>query len=305
METFQPDPQPNNPTQQKSAPTSPSISPIFDSSLISSPPRCNKSSFHPYIISDDIDINLQTKWRFWFELPQEIQPLSTKHYLKSLRTSVVLWNLQQIYNFIIDNYGKYQRIFLFKEGINPIWEDPQNFEGGRFFVHCQSEKQAFENFLLVVKTILPRSFIDPDDLCGIIYAFKPPNRFSVSVWHKNSKDKAKIKEIRGHLKNLFNVRSVSYHNHRASIKLSHHQRNNVGMNTYPPKKVNPDAGKFEQSIQLLQSFPQVVNSPPQLSKLRSLSCDSTPLAIKNSAKSVREHRQAREKPMMITPTTIA
>jgi hypothetical protein len=226
-------------------------------------------AFHPY---SEEDIKLDSKWVFWFESAQE-ESCSARDYIKQLvPSSGAFGSLQHIYDFCIQNSFKYQRILLFKEGIKPIWEDPHNVDGGRFFVHCQNQKQAFEHFLLVTKTIIPGKILDNEDLCGIIYAYKPQNRFSLSVWHKNSKDKAKIKEIRAQLKVLFNVKTVSYHNHRASIKLSHSpsMKNDCGMNTYPPKKKTSDTFKFEASLNLIHQKP---SSNRYYHKHRSMSYD--------------------------------
>jgi hypothetical protein len=214
-------------------------------------PLSTRSEESTILLNSD-DQQLQARWVFWTE-PTDQSPASD--YLKQLTPSSGTYSkLQGIQDFCLKNGSKYQRILLFKEGIKPFWEDPSNVDGGRFFVHCQSQKQAFEQFLLTIKTVLPGNILDHEDLCGLIYAFKLPNRFSVSIWHKNSKDKIKIKEIRAHLKALFNVKTVSYHNHRASIKLSYSPppKNDCGMNTFPPKKKSSDSRKFEASLNQLQ-----------------------------------------------------
>ena len=71
---------------------------------------------------------LNTKWILWYH-----DPLDTNWKLSSYKNLQEISNLQEfweIYKFLDNKIIENSMLFLMREGINPLWEDTNNMNGG-------------------------------------------------------------------------------------------------------------------------------------------------------------------------------
>ena len=89
---------------------------------------------------------LKDKWTMWAHLPDD-----TNWTINSYKNIITLNSLEQsiqFFNIFPDLLIKNCMLFLMREGIKPIWEDPRNINGG-----CFSYKINSKNILTCWKNL--------------------------------------------------------------------------------------------------------------------------------------------------------
>ena len=84
---------------------------------------------------------------------------------------------------------------LFREGINPKWEDPQNEKGGRWIHYCerQDNKQAIETkWLDTMLSCIGESLPSSEEVKGCVFNSKR-GQVRISLWLG---DITKLKEVK-------------------------------------------------------------------------------------------------------------
>jgi len=73
---------------------------------------------------------------------------------------------------------------VFKSGIRPLWEDPANRRGGKWFVRVRRNyvDKCWENLLLA---LLGEQFMVGDEITGVVIANRP-HQSVISVWTRSS-----------------------------------------------------------------------------------------------------------------------
>ena len=128
---------------------------------------------------------LSDKWVLWAHLPHDTD-WSLKSYYKIHKFSKIVDSIL-LNNSFSDDFIRNCMLFLMKDSINPIWEDPKNKNGG-----CFSFKVANKNvpelwkklfFYTVGNTISENSnFLE--DICGI--TISPKKTFCIlKIWTKS------------------------------------------------------------------------------------------------------------------------
>ncbi len=128
---------------------------------------------------------LQNKWNLWAHLPQD-----TDWTVKSYR---LIYNLKTLEDAIVmaettpDPLIKACMLFVMKDGITPMWEDPKNRNGG-CFSYKVSNKNVCEvwrelNYVLVGETISANSsFVN----CVTGITISPKKNFCIiKIWMTN------------------------------------------------------------------------------------------------------------------------
>jgi hypothetical protein len=130
---------------------------------------------------------LSDKWVLWAHLPHDTD-WSLKSYYKihafDMINDSILLN-----NSFTDDFIRNCMLFLMKDTINPIWEDPKNKNGGCFSFKVSNKnvpelwKKLF--FITVGNTISENSnFLE--DICGI--TISPKKTFCIiKIWTKSCK----------------------------------------------------------------------------------------------------------------------
>jgi translation initiation factor 4E len=67
----------------------------------------------------------------------------------------------------------YRKLHLFKSGIKPMWEDPENITGGKWILRLRKNKvnRAWEN---VCMAMLGEQFLVGPEICGIVLSTQYP-----------------------------------------------------------------------------------------------------------------------------------
>eukprot|EP00474_Spongospora_subterranea_P009344 CRZ09802.1 hypothetical protein [Spongospora subterranea] len=137
---------------------------------------------------------LQNQWTLWF------------HSMPNNGTS---WesNLQQVGTFdTVEMFWRYYRnailpscldfksnYLLFKHGIQPMWEDPQNANGGKWIVFMKNDRAQLDSYWenLILGLIGETVDSDGDEICGAVIS-RRRGADRIAVWNKCSDDKEKI-----------------------------------------------------------------------------------------------------------------
>ena len=85
---------------------------------------------------------------------------------------------------------------LFKHGIKPTWEDPQNEKGGKWMVRLKKglSSRYWEDIVLA---IIGEQFDVGHEICGAVISVRAAEDI-LSVWNKNSDNaeaKTKIRQV--------------------------------------------------------------------------------------------------------------
>ena len=93
---------------------------MVDSSTSSTMSSTTESSYHP----------LYDKWTLWAHLPHDTDWTVVSY--KKICTFTYIEEVIGVFNSIPDTLTKNCMLFIMREGIQPIWEDPKNRTGGCF-----------------------------------------------------------------------------------------------------------------------------------------------------------------------------
>lgn len=124
---------------------------------------------------------LLDKWVMWAHLPS-----NSNWDLKSYKKIVTLDNIEDatyFYENISDNITKNYMLFLMREGINPLWEDPRNIKGG-CFSYKTNNKNINESWKNLSYLLLGETLTSPKlskHINGITISPKK-NFFIIKIW---------------------------------------------------------------------------------------------------------------------------
>ena len=129
-----------------------------------------------------MDYSLSDKWVLWAHLPHDTD-WSLKSYYKihafnDLKDSILL------NNSFSDDFIRNCMLFLMKDTINPIWEDPNNKNGGCFSFKVNN-KDVPTIWKILLYTVVGETVSNDDDflknICGI--TISPKKTFCiVKIW---------------------------------------------------------------------------------------------------------------------------
>lgn len=180
----------------------------------------------PGVLNDfSVKHPLQNSWTWWFDNPKK----------KSTQSS---WgdNLKQIYTFgtIEDFWSLWNNIkgahelahgsdyHVFKEGIQPKWEDKANQDGGKWVVQLpksgpQKKERLNQVWLLSILGCIGASFENDDQICGLVVSVRK-NGDKVALWTSKSSDEHAVKRIGEQLKEMLSVsNTIGYQAHKEAI----------------------------------------------------------------------------------------
>jgi len=120
---------------------------------------------------------------------------------------------------------------VFKKDIEPVWEHPENRDGGKWVirgirVNFAAEKDSIPDefvrkFLSLLIHMVTGQLGFEDEICGAQLSVRPTG-LVFSVWNKNSNDEKIIDIIKLKLKEItqISIDQISYQSHSGSIKNS-------------------------------------------------------------------------------------
>ena len=132
-----------------------------------------------------MDYNLSDKWVLWAHLPHDtdwsLKSYYTIHKFDKLNDSILLNNTLK------DELLVNCMLFLMKENINPVWEDPHNKNGGCFSFKVNNS-EASRTWKILLYSVIGNTISDNNDfkknICGI--TISPKKSFCIiKIWTKD------------------------------------------------------------------------------------------------------------------------
>ncbi|KAI3429655.1 hypothetical protein D9Q98_005740 [Chlorella vulgaris] len=152
---------------------------------------------------------LETKWTLWFDNPNGKQKQSTwGQTLRAVYTFDSVEDFWCLYNNIIppSRLSPGSDLHLFREGIEPKWEDPRCEHGGKWtaMVSKANREQLDKMWLHGVLGSIGEQFDDGEEICGIVVNVRP-KQDRISVWTKTAANEALQTNVGRQLKEMLMI----------------------------------------------------------------------------------------------------
>ncbi|EFA84126.1 hypothetical protein PPL_03199 [Heterostelium album PN500] len=154
---------------------------------------------------------------YFFYMPK--RPKNTSDYLNGLQmiggginTVEDFWSYYSHMIRPVDEFSSLSDIYLFKEGIRPVWEDPENQNGGKFVIKVRRNYTSkwWEDLLLA---FVGEQIDGGDTINGIVISFRTADNSLIGIWNKDCNDNDSKERIAASLRNLFRIEKVDYKPH--------------------------------------------------------------------------------------------
>jgi len=167
---------------------------------------------------------LQHTWTWWFDSPKgKITQSSWANNLKKIYTFSTVEDFWCLWNNIkgAHELGPGSNYHVFKEGIEPKWEDPSNKKGGKWIIqikNSQRETQLNQIWLYTVLACIGCSFEDDDEVCGVVVSLRKKDD-KICLWTKNADSAEKCKRIGKQLREILGTTGrLQYQLHETSLQ---------------------------------------------------------------------------------------
>uniref|UniRef100_A0A1I7Z2Z6 EIF-4F 25 kDa subunit n=1 Tax=Steinernema glaseri TaxID=37863 RepID=A0A1I7Z2Z6_9BILA len=194
------------------------------SSLVDrSPVFSGHSSFQQLVECRPDEHKLEYPYVFsFFSKPKaNFQPADYAHYVNHL---TVIQSVEQFWSA----YQHLQRpqelpektdYHVFKLGIEPVWEHPQNCNGGKWILRVRKglASRIWENLLLAM---IGEQFNVGDEICGAVCSVRNQEDI-ISIWNRSGNNNEHIARIRDVLRRVLNLPSnvlLEYKKHNDCLK---------------------------------------------------------------------------------------
>lgn len=170
---------------------------------------------------------LECSWTLWFD------PGSSKSSINSWgQTLMPVYSFQTVEDFwcLFNNIKPPSWLpmgsdfHLFKQGIEPKWEDPQCLKGGSWTLHIPKGQNAKaeldKHWLDGLLACIGEQFTEGDDICGLVVNVRSKND-RINLWTKNGANEQVQMSLGRELRNFFGDQSL-----KLGFKLHNDQLNN-------------------------------------------------------------------------------
>eukprot|EP01027_Heterolobosea_sp_BB2_P009541 GEZU01014053.1.p1 GENE.GEZU01014053.1~~GEZU01014053.1.p1 ORF type:complete len:203 (-),score=25.40 GEZU01014053.1:1153-1761(-) len=139
---------------------------------------------------------LQTEWTLWYDRAQS--KTNTKNWGNNLN---VVYSFDTIEDFwsVFNHIAPPSRLHggsnyhLFREGIEPKWEDPTNKKGGKWVLTFPKKGKNTTNidtlWLHAVLACIGEGFEPGDEICGVVVSVRA-DKDRLALWTKSGRDEA-------------------------------------------------------------------------------------------------------------------
>ncbi|KAH6560582.1 hypothetical protein BASA50_001389 [Batrachochytrium salamandrivorans] len=167
---------------------------------------------------------LQNTWTLWFDSPSK--KTSAKDWgltLKAVASFNTVEDFWGVTNNVIDasEIPLSSNLHLFKENIEPAWEDEANSKGGKWSFSIPKQRKGPEldkTWLNVMLACIGEQFTYADEITGVVVSSRKAQD-RISIWTRNADDKEKCIKIGEEFKKFLQTsESISYQCHADSLK---------------------------------------------------------------------------------------
>lgn len=170
---------------------------------------------------------LQRSWTMWYDSPNAAikkDPTNWHSNVKQIVSFSTVEDFWSLFNNLMapSKLGLQSNYHLFKEGVMPAWEDPQNKGGGKWVIELQKGERDLLNtiWLYSILAIIGEAFADSDDICGAVISLRKA-RNRLCIWTKTSSDAEKQKRIGAEFKKFIEVdpsTKITFTAHAAALQ---------------------------------------------------------------------------------------
>lgn len=130
----------------------------------------------------------------------------------------------------------------FRDGIQPLWEDPENEHGGKWVIRLRKgmASRCWENALLA---LVGGEFRMGSEMCGIVVSMKY-QQDSIAFWNKTANDEKKRNIIRDKIIEILKINrpgALEYRPHKAALT-----QYKEGLPMTPPRSSRNNNGSSSQ-----------------------------------------------------------
>lgn len=134
-----------------------------------------------------MDTELSSQWNIWYHHEKDNWKISGYKKIYEIKTVKDFWKFYNNWDKVGGVTNKH--FFIMKEGVNPIWEDPLNINGGCWSFKIQEEQaeelwEDLSTYLVCNKLCLTI----PEEIMGLSVCLKKNNNTVIKIWNKNSKN---------------------------------------------------------------------------------------------------------------------
>ncbi|KAI8904733.1 translation initiation factor eIF 4e-like domain-containing protein [Gorgonomyces haynaldii] len=174
-------------------------------------------------VSFDVKHPLKHRWTLWFDCPSKksMQKDQWQENLKKVITFDTVEDFWGIFNNLTNAHElpPSANYHLFKEGIEPSWEDKANEKGGKWAFNLQRGKRGPELdqwWLNVCLGCIGEQFTFGEEITGCVVSIRKAND-RISIWTREADDKEKCLKIGQEMKKILGVNDkLSFQSHHDS-----------------------------------------------------------------------------------------
>lgn len=170
---------------------------------------------------------LQNRWVLWYDNPgKRTNAASWGDYLQKVTEFDTVEDFWRIFNNIkpASNLPAGSNYHLFKEGIEPKWEDVANSKGGKWVVGIPNSKNRKEIvdqvWLFAILAVIGESYEAAEEVCGIVVSMRKAQD-RLALWTRDWKNEHVIKNLGRQLRasvELPENLTIGYLSHEDSLK---------------------------------------------------------------------------------------
>lgn len=171
---------------------------------------------------------LQNGWSIWYDNPgKRTNQASWGDFLKKVTTFSTVEDFWRVFNNLkpASSLAQGSNYHIFKEYIEPKWEDPSNAKGGKWTVVVPQKQRASmldQMWLWTILACIGETMKSPDDVCGLVVSVRKAGD-RVQIWTKDASNETACRDIGSSLKEtleLPNHVTIGYQSHADSMKKS-------------------------------------------------------------------------------------
>lgn len=176
---------------------------------------------------------LQNGWTIWFDNPgKRTNQASWGDHLRKITTFDTVEDFWRVFNNLkpASSLPQGSNYHIFKEHIEPKWEDTANAKGGKWTVSVppKSRGSALDQmWLWTVLACIGETILSPDDVCGLVVSVRKAGD-RVQIWTRDATNEAACRDIGRSLKETLELPDnviIGYQSHADSMKKSSTSKN--------------------------------------------------------------------------------
>jgi len=165
----------------------------------------------------DIKHPLQVGWTMWYNPPQSKKDREKQDWTpKKIVTFETVEDFWCLFNNLVPptKLVKGSNYHLFKDGIQPEWEDPENTKGGKWTItYNLRDANQDDAWMYTLLALIGEEFEDSDQVCGCVISPRARQN-KLALWTKDAKKKDAVLRIGKTLKTNISFKlSIPYQGH--------------------------------------------------------------------------------------------